>query len=189
MTGVVAIGRNEGERMVRRLRSPQSTDCPIAYVESASNFDGAKATSKRGALVVRFDTAIPFTSASARAEGFAPLGLAHPSLFFLFLDGDYEIEPSLLENGERFLVDTPDNTFVCGRRRERSPQASQFNSLIDREWAGPADEARAHGGDAVYRSDAYRAVGSFDPRMLAGEEPELCIRMRAAGWLCVLMCR
>ena len=43
-------------------------------------------------------------------------------------------------------------------------------------------EAKACGGDALMRAEALRAVGGYNPALIAGEEPELCVRLRAAGW-------
>jgi GT2 family glycosyltransferase len=40
----------------------------------------------------------------------------------------------------------------------------------------------AVGGDAVYRCRVYRDAGEFDPSVAAGEEPELCKRIRDRGW-------
>ncbi len=42
-------------------------------------------------------------------------------------------------------------------------------------------EAAACGGDALMRLDAVRAVGGYREDLIAGEEPELCLRLRRAG--------
>ena len=42
--------------------------------------------------------------------------------------------------------------------------------------------ALACGGDAMIRAEAFRAVGGYNPSIPAGEEPELCQRLRGAGW-------
>lgn len=181
--GVVAIGRNEGERLVRCLRSLQGSGCPVFYVDSASTDGSADAACALGASVVALDLARPFTAARARAEGFAALEAAHPALdHVFFVDGDCEVEDGFLVTAREFLTAHPGFAVVAGRRRERFPESSAYNRLIDREWATPVGEAAACGGDALYRCDAYRAVGGFDARMLAGEEPELCARLRASGW-------
>jgi GT2 family glycosyltransferase len=41
---------------------------------------------------------------------------------------------------------------------------------------------RACGGIAVMRVDAVAAVGGFHEDLIAGEEPELCLRLRRKGW-------
>lgn len=181
--GVVAIGRNEGERLVRCLRSLQDSGCPVVYVDSASTDGSVEAARGLGASVVTLDMARPFTAARARAEGVAALEAAHPALeYVFFLDGDCEVEPGFFEEALAFLAANPDYAVAAGRRRERFPKASLYNRMIDREWATPVGEAMACGGDALYRLEAYRAAGGFDPGMLAGEEPELCARLRAGGW-------
>lgn len=181
--GIVAIGRNEGERLVRCLRSLQGSGCPVVYVDSGSSDGSVDAARALGASVVALDMARPFTAARARAEGIAALEASHPTIeHVFFVDGDCEVEPGFLGAAREYLAAHPEFAVVAGRRRERFPDASPYNRLIDREWATPVGEAAACGGDALYRREAYRAAGGFDERMLAGEEPELCSRLRAGGW-------
>jgi GT2 family glycosyltransferase len=70
---------------------------------------------------------------------------------------------------------------VCGRRREKFPWVSVYNAMCDAEWDTPVGLAKACGGDALMRLAAVRAVGGFRESLIAGEEPELCLRLRAAG--------
>ena len=70
---------------------------------------------------------------------------------------------------------------VCGRRRERFPDASVYNRLFDLEWDAPTGEVPYCGGDVMMRVDALAKAGGFNPAMIAGEEPELCVRLRKAG--------
>jgi cellulose synthase/poly-beta-1,6-N-acetylglucosamine synthase-like glycosyltransferase len=136
-----------------------------------------------GADVVDLDLSRPFTAARARAEGFARLEQLMPNAqWVMFVDGDCEVQPGWLAIARTFLTDNPTFAAVCGRRRERHPERSRYNALIDREWDTPVGEASACGGDALYRISAYRQVGGFDPQVIAGEEPELCSRMRSKGW-------
>jgi hypothetical protein len=71
---------------------------------------------------------------------------------------------------------------VCGRRRERYPEASFYNRMCDDEWDTPIGQSKACGGDALMRISALNEVDGFDAAMIAGEEPELCQRLRGAGW-------
>jgi GT2 family glycosyltransferase len=50
------------------------------------------------------------------------------------------------------------------------------------EWQKPEGEIPACGGIAMMRVAPLRQAGGFDPRLIAGEEPELCVRLRASGW-------
>lgn len=181
--GAVVIGRNEGERLQRCLSSLHGATGPLVYVDSASEDGSVDAARKLGADVVMLDMGSPFTAARARSEGFSRLEAVSPKLdYAMFVDGDCEVEKGWVDAATAFLDGHPDFAVACGRRRERWPTASRYNALADREWNTPIGEAPSCGGDAVMRSAAVRAVGGFDPAMIAGEEPELCRRLRAAGW-------
>ena len=43
-------------------------------------------------------------------------------------------------------------------------------------------KADACGGDFLAVASAFEAVQGFDERLIAGEEPELCYRLRQSGW-------
>ena len=135
-----------------------------------------------GAEVVELDLALPFTAARARNEGLARLAEGGLPPFVQFVDGDCELQPGWIATATAFLEAHPDVAVVCGRRRERHPEASLWNRLVDREWDTPVGEAKACGGDALMRTAALTQVGGFDARLIAGEEPELCVRLRRAGW-------
>src|SRR5688572_5313831 len=65
--GVVVIGRNEGERLQRCLKSLLAQGGgPIVYVDSGSS-DGSVAFARSvGVIVVNLDTSVPFTMARGR---------------------------------------------------------------------------------------------------------------------------
>jgi hypothetical protein len=100
----------------------------------------------------------------------------------MFVDGDCEVVGGWLARGRAELEARPTAAVVCGRRREMAPGASIYNRLADLEWDTPVGEAVACGGDSMVRAEAFEAVGGFDPTAPAGEEPELCQRLRRAGW-------
>jgi GT2 family glycosyltransferase len=54
--------------------------------------------------------------------------------------------------------------------------------LCDIEWDTPVGEASACGGDSLVRAEAFESVGGFRAQLIAGEEPELCLRLRECGW-------
>lgn len=181
--GIVTIGRNEGERLVRCLKSLQGSGCPVVYVDSASTDGSQERAAALGATVHPLDMTRPFTAARARAEGYERLKSYSPELdLVMFVDGDCEIEPGWIDTAMAFLDGHPQHAVVCGRRRERFPEASVYNRLMDAEWDTPIGDADAAGGDSVVRTDVYENVGGFDPTMLAHEEPEFCARVRQAGF-------
>lgn len=181
--GVVVIGRNEGARLKTCLQSVLAHAQRVIYVDSGSTDGSASWARSRGVEVVDLDLSRPFTAARARNEGHARLLALHPDIQWVqFVDGDCEVVAGWLEAATTFLEQHPLVAVVCGRRRERFPQASIFNAQIDREWDTPIGEARACGGDAMFRSAALRDVDGFRASLIAGEEPELCLRLRIAGW-------
>ncbi|WP_333815025.1 glycosyltransferase family 2 protein [Tabrizicola sp.] len=180
--GAVIIGRNEGARLVACLASFPGWVRPLVYVDSGSTDGSVAAARAAGAEVVALDMAVPFTAARARNEGFARLRELGEPEFVQFVDGDCRMQPGWIEAASDFLEARPEVGVVCGRRREVHPEASIWNRLCDAEWDTPPGEARACGGDALMRVAAVAAVGGYDPRLIAGEEPELCVRLRQAGW-------
>ena len=181
--GVVAIGRNEGERLRRCLQSVAGRAARVVYVDSGST-DGSEALARQlGADVVELDLTQPFTAARARNAGLARLREFCPNATLVqFVDGDCEVDVAWLEHGAAALAADPQLAVVAGRRRERFPERSVYNKLCDLEWDTPVGEAAACGGDALMRIAALVEVGGFDGTLIAGEEPELCVRLRAAGW-------
>ena len=183
MVGAVVIGRNEGARLTRCLRSLVDRAAPIVYVDSGSS-DRSVATARcLGAEVLELDTSIPFTAARARNAGFRHLLAAAPGVELVqFLDGDCEVVDGWLQRGREYLTAHEDVAVVSGRRREREPESSVYNLLCEMEWDTPIGEVGACHGDAMMRVDAVQQIGGFREEMIAGEEPELCVRLRRAGW-------
>jgi hypothetical protein len=136
-----------------------------------------------GLEVVELDRSAPFTAARARNAGFDRLLATHPGLDYVqFVDGDCELAAGWLETAARTLAEQPQLAAVCGRLRERAPDASVFNLLCDLEWDQPLGETEACGGTVMIRVSAFCQVARFNPRLIAGEEPELCLRLRRQGW-------
>ena len=181
--GIVAIGRNEGERLRRCLTSVVGQAATVVYVDSGSTDGSVDIARAIGVVVVELDITVPFTAARARNEGFRCLRATAPQLDYVqFVDGDCEVVPGWLEKAARFLDEHTDVAVVCGRRRERYPERSVYNMLCDIEWDTPVGEAKACGGDAMMRTIVFEGAGKYRDDLIAGEEPELCVRLRAARW-------
>jgi len=181
--GIVVIGRNEGDRLRRCLMSIRSADSPVVYVDSDSTDGSPSLARSLGADVVELDLTIPFTAARARNAGFDRLVLRFPEIQFVqFVDGDCEMLPGWLDEAVKALTLHREFAMICGRLRERFPEASIYHRLSDMEWDAPAGETRACGGIHMARTTAFEAAGRFDPAIIAGEEPELCVRLRRLGW-------
>jgi GT2 family glycosyltransferase len=179
----VVIGRNEGERLLGCLRTVRSQRVFAVYVDSGSTDGSAQAAAHLGAHVVSLDMARPFTAARARNEGFKAVKALSPDIPFIqFIDGDCELVETWLDTAMKFMHQRDDVGAVCGRRRERFPELSIYNWLCDREWDGPVGDVRAFGGDVVIRASALEAVGGYREDVIAAEDDELSVRLRAAGW-------
>lgn len=180
--GVTVIGRNEGERLQRCIASVPSP-AKLVYVDSGSTDGSVQRARDQGVEVIELDMHVPFTAARARNAGLRRLREMAPDVPYVqFIDGDCELLPSWLAEAAGFLDTHPDVAAVAGRLHERNPDCSVYNWLCDREWDGPTGEVRACGGIAMMRTSALMAVGSFREDLIAGEEPELCVRLRAASW-------
>ncbi len=181
--GAVVIGRNEGERLIRCLCSLVGRVEHVVYVDSGSTDDSVQAAKSLGVSTVTLDLSQPFTAARARNRGVAELrSMGVQPDFVQFVDGDCEVDENWIGRGVAALEADPRVAVVCGRRRERFPEASKYNRLCDLEWDTPPGEVRSCGGDAMMRLGAFDEVGGYDSTLIAGEEPELCVRLRRAGW-------
>jgi len=181
--GVVIIGRNEGERLRKCLESVKKSANRVVYVDSASTDGSVAMVLGMGLGIVELDLSMPFTAARARNEGFKKLLEHAPGLAYVqFVDGDCEIVAGWLETSAAFLDEHDDVAMVCGRLRERYPERSIYNMLCDIEWDTPVGASKACGGIAMVRVRAFEDAGRYRADLIAGEEPELCVRLRAAGW-------
>lgn len=180
---IVAIGRNEGERLGACLRSAAREAASIVYVDSGSVDSSVALARSMGCEVVELDLAQPFTAARARNAGARRAFMTDPELRFIqFVDGDCEIVEGWTRLAVEKLSRSPDVAVVFGSRREQYPAASRYNRVCDIEWAGPIGEAQSCGGDAMIRASAFFEVGGYDASLIAGEEPELCLRLRRRGF-------
>ena len=132
---------------------------------------------------IELDMNVPFTAARARNAGFRHLReVASDLVYVQFIDGDCELNQEWPQQAISYLETHSEVVAVCGRRRERFPKASIYNWLCDIEWDVPPGEVRAFAGDVMIRATALERVGGYREDLIAGEEPELCVRLRAAGW-------
>ncbi|MEP1202154.1 glycosyltransferase [Pseudophaeobacter sp.] len=179
----VAIGRNEGDRLRSCLLSLMQRTFPVLYVDSGSTDGSVEMARDLGVEVITLDMSVPFTAARARNAGYARVQALDPNgAYVQFIDGDCDLDSDWLATARAALEAEPYLAVVCGRRREKHPNASLWNHLVDLEWDSPIGDVKACGGDALIRRIALDAVGGYREDFIAGEEPEMCFRMRAKGW-------
>jgi cellulose synthase/poly-beta-1,6-N-acetylglucosamine synthase-like glycosyltransferase len=100
----------------------------------------------------------------------------------MFLDGDTELASDFVaESIAEF--DDPRVGVIYGHRREVDARKSVFTRVLDLEWIHPPGPSDSCGGDALVRRSVLEELGGFDETLIAGEEPELCWRIRSHGWI------
>ena len=180
---IVAIGRNEGDRLDRCLRAALATGSQVVYVDSGSSDGSAALAPAAGCSVIELDPAQPFTAARARNEGFAQVTAGAAQIEFVqFIDGDCELDAGWLEHAAAELNAQDNVALVRGHLREVNPHASIYNRLCDLEWEQAPGEIRACGGIFLVRVEAFRAAGGFRPDVIAAEDDEFCVRVRGLGY-------
>jgi glycosyltransferase involved in cell wall biosynthesis len=179
---IVVIGRNEGQRLRDCLQSLRlirniGENIETIYVDSGSTDGSPQAAAELGAEVVVLNATRP-TAALGRNAGWERARAE----FILFLDGDTILHPDFPRRALDSLASDPKIAAVWGHRREIDPQGSLYNRILDLDWVFPTGDSPFCGGDVVMRREVLEAVGGYDGNLIAGEEPELCRRMRAQGF-------
>ena len=181
----VVIGRNEGDNLKLSLQSVRLAGLSVVYADSGSTDGSAALARDLGFRTVELDPSRPFSAARGRNEGLEE-ALKHGSLeFVLFLDGDCILQPDFPPAAVRIFEQNPDCAIVTGHLSERHPEASIYNRLCAIEWRGPAgkiENMNGLGGIMLARVSALREVGGFNEQAIAGEEPDLGVRLGLAGY-------
>lgn len=177
LVSVVVIGRNEGQRLAACLKSIKEVTLPIEliYVDSNSQDGSPELAEGLGAKVLRVNPQRP-CAAIGRNAGWR----AATTPYILFLDGDTLLHPDFLQLA---LNEMTDETVaaVCGHLRETYPEHSLYNRVLDLDWISPTGIVEFCGGNALMRRRILEQVDGFSENLIAGEEPELCQRIRAQG--------
>jgi GT2 family glycosyltransferase len=180
---IVAIGRNEGERLKCCLSAALAAASMVVYVDSGSSDGSAAYARSVGCTVHELDAARPFSAARARNEGFARLmEIAPETTFVQFLDGDCELDPAWLEAGIEALRARPELGIARGAVSEMYPERSVYNRLCSLEWQQKLGEVDACGGRFLLRARVFRQMNGMRADLIAGEDDEFCLRVREAGW-------
>jgi cellulose synthase/poly-beta-1,6-N-acetylglucosamine synthase-like glycosyltransferase len=179
---VVIIGRNEGQRLIECIRSVQAmNDSPenmeIIYVDSDSN-DGSPERAE--VLGVRVLVVHPERPAAAIGRNAGWRAAVAPVV--LFLDGDTILNRDFVKTALPYF-DNPKMAAVCGHRREIDPNASIYQRALDLDWIIPAGVSEFCGGDVLIRRSVLEEIEGYDPKLIAGEDPEVCQRIRARGYI------
>jgi len=182
--GIVIEGFNEGDKFIRCLESLEKESCLIVYVDSGSTDGSLELAEARNLLIVNLDVSvIPFNCARARNAGFDKLMEVDPSIDYIqFIDADCEMDITWLQYAvEQFDLDSTLGV-LCGRLREKYRNLSIYARLCDMEWNTVVGEVETCGGIAMMRASVFKSVGGFNTNLRAGEEVELCYRIKNSGY-------
>jgi len=178
-SGIIVIGRNEGERLQHAFRALPNDIPAILYVDSGSTDGSIELAHSLKIRVHRLDPAKPFSAARARSEGAEILLRDYPNLEMIqFVDGDCELLPEWMEKAFAYLEKYQDVGVVCGFLEEAAPGRSVYNRATAVRWNATTGDIDACGGIFMIRRSVYETVGGFNTRLLTGEEAELCSRVR-----------
>jgi glycosyltransferase involved in cell wall biosynthesis len=81
--GVVIIGRNEGQRLIKCLDSTLSENTYVVYVDSYSSDNSVESAKNVGTYVINLDMSKPFSAARARNTGWKFLLARYPDIEFI----------------------------------------------------------------------------------------------------------
>ncbi len=185
--GIVVIGRNEGERLRKCLKSiRESTSSRLVYVDSGSSDDSLAIARSFEAGVLELDPRSPFSAARARNEGFRYLKtLSQEIQFVQFVDGDCILMPDWLDHAREALREDLRRAAVLGHVQELNPDATPYNRLCALEWvskSGDLTNFGSFGGISMIRMEVLDKLGGFNADVIAGEDSELGVRMQLAGY-------
>jgi GT2 family glycosyltransferase len=179
---VVVIGRNEARHLAACLASVRVPGRLVVYADSGSTDGSAELAEREGVEVVRLDPSRRFSAARGRNEGLRRALAMDPGVRYVqFIDGDCELTAGWLERATHAMHASDDTAIVTGHLHEKLPGASIYNRLGEMEWRGLVGEIAWCGGIFLARVAVLQGVGGFNEDVGAGEEPELCLRLRRAG--------
>ncbi len=181
--GAVVIGRNEGERLRMCLESVLPQVRETVYVDSGSTDGSVALAARMGAEVVDLTADFGFTAARARNAGWMKLLERYPDIRYVqFVDGDCVVDRSWIGTAQSEFANRPEVAIIFGHVREAQPTRNIYHRLAAMEWDTPVGLTRYCGGIAMVRTSALLQVNGYRDGLIAGEEPELCVRLRQTGW-------
>ncbi len=179
--GVVVIGRDEGDRLVRAIEAARIDAATVVYVDSNSTDGSRERAAALGAVVVHL-TEGPYTPSRGRQDGFQELTRLHPTLPYVqFIDGDCTLRPGWIGTAHAYLEAHPDVAAVFGRRREERCRESVYSRLMDIDWDHTAGDAPNFGGDCLARCQAVADAGGWSASTINAEDIDLSFRIRERG--------
>ncbi len=159
---------------IRNSKDPYSKQ--IIYVDSNSTDGSPQRAAVLCDQVITVNPSRPCAAVGRNAGWRASQGE-----FVLFLDGDTVLDPDFI-NHAMTQMQQPDVAVVWGHRKEMYPQQSLWTRAMNLDWIYAPGDTLFCGGDAMMRRSVLERTGGFDETLIAGEEPELCQRIRTLSF-------
>ena len=178
----VVIGHNEEKHLVGCLQSILAVDYPerckeIIYVDNSSS-DRSLAVARSFPIKTIALRQQPSTPGLARNAGLH----AASGEYVQFVDGDMKVERDWLSLALPQFKDEQ-VVAVVGKLKERRPEASLYNRLIDFGWqTAELGEISSPGGGGLFRTAAMRALGGYDDQIFGAEEIDLGYRLQRQNY-------
>jgi GT2 family glycosyltransferase len=180
---VVVIGLNSAATLASCLSSTREAartlgqPVRLIYVDGGSKDGSPDIARGAGAEVIQLVTDRP-TAAKGRNAGWRAASTA----LVQFVDSDTTLDPSWLLHATREIERAPRAAALFGQLHEANPTGSLYNEVCGFDWYVPPGDWRMCGGNALFRREALVEVGGSDEALAAGEEADLCWRLRQRGW-------
>lgn len=181
---VILISHNQSWNVPRLLESvlretASVQDREILLVDSASADGTAELAASYPIRVLRLPSSQRLTAAAGRY-----VGCKHTTgRLVLFLDGDMEMMPGWLARAMEYLARNPAVGAVTGQVFDVLPTAESSDvPKVPASASVDTESIPFCGGAGLYRRVVLEQVGHFNPYLYSDEEPDLCLRMRMAGY-------
>ena len=184
---VVIIGKNEEQFIAKAIASvleaTKTLAAEVIYVDSASTDRSIEEAQKFPIRILQLKPDWHLSVAAGRYTG----SLNSTGEYIFFLDGDAEADKDWLVKAVEFMDNSPeygacagvlDEVYMTDDGEVVGGQDNMFGQDLDAD----VSDMKALGGLALYRTAAFDKVGLVNPYLPTGEDDELCMRIRNAGY-------
>lgn len=180
---IVIIGRNAEWSIGRLLESvvarlPPNVTSEIIYVDSASTDCTLEIVARYPARIIRLSAGKRLCASAGRFVGTQYA----TGQYIVFLDSDMELLGGWLERAIRLLERRPDIAVVSGIQVDTGGGMGDQRLVAGGCSEDSFAEARFAGSAAMFRREVLAKAGTWNPHIVSDEEPELCLRIRRAGY-------
>lgn len=189
----VIIGKNAESSIARLLESilkltPAHVASEIIYVDSASRDRTVDIVKQYPATILQLSASQPLCASAGRF-----MGLQYATgRYIAFIDSDMEVQEGWLDQAFAVLDDNPEIAVVSGIQLDVGavPQETKKKSHDGESRTQAQFRDIGYGGNAaIFRHEVLDRVGTWNPYIISDEEPELCLRIRRAGYRVVQLNR